>query len=281
MSASKTNLIVKDFSVTGETFELRYEKERDLWMTEPAPKNLDKYYASDDYISHTDAKRNFLEVLYASIKRRNLRNKTQVIDNQRSKQKRLLDFGAGTGDFVKFAQQSGFDSIALEPNALASEKARQKGLTVFNSLEQIKDRSFNVITLWHVLEHLPNLISDIESLLSLLEDDGLLVIAVPNYKSWDAQHYKNHWAGYDVPRHLWHFSRTSIQTIFEKQHCQVIKEIPMRYDAFYVSLLSEKYRGNFLRMPAAFLKGFYSNVHAMFTGEYSSIIYLIQKKLAF
>ena len=271
-------MVVKDFSVTGESFELQYEKERDLWRTEPIPNNLDRYYASSDYISHTDAKRNLLEVLYATVKQKNLRKKLQVIENQKVKSKTLLDFGAGTGDFVKFAKQNGFDPIALEPNALASEKAKQKGLTVFNALKQIKDRSFHVITLWHVLEHLPNLDGDIASLLSVLEDDGLLVIAVPNYKSWDARHYKTYWAAYDVPRHLWHFSRNSIRSIFEKQHCQVIKEIPMRYDAFYVSLLSEKYKGNFLRMPTAFLKGLYSNLHALFTGEYSSMIYLIQKK---
>ncbi|MEO0505287.1 MAG: class I SAM-dependent methyltransferase [Bacteroidota bacterium] len=278
MSTSKKNMVVKDFSVTGESFELQYEKERDLWRTEPIPNNLDRYYASSDYISHTDAKRNLLEVLYAAVKRKNLRKKLQVIENQQVKEKTLLDFGAGTGDFVKFAQLNGYDPIALEPNTLASEKAKQKGLSVFNTLEQIKDRSFNVITLWHVLEHLPNLDGDIVSLLSVLEDNGLLVIAVPNYKSWDAQHYKTYWAAYDVPRHLWHFSRNSIRSIFEKQHCHVIKEIPMRYDAFYVSLLSEKYKGNFLRMPTAFLKGLYSNLHALFTGEYSSMIYLIQKK---
>lgn len=271
-------MTIKDFSVTGETFELLYEVERDLWRTTPVPKNLGQYYESEDYISHTDAKRNFLEVLYASVKRKNLQKKAQAIENQIVKGKKLLDFGAGTGDFVKFAQQRGFDSIALEPNVLASEKAQQKGLSVFNSLEQVKDRRFNVITLWHVLEHLPNLDRDIKSLLALLEDDGLLVIAVPNYKSWDAQHYKSYWAAYDVPRHLWHFSRNSIRIIFEEQHCQVVKEIPMRYDAFYVSLLSEKYKGNVLRMPVAFLKGLYSNLHAMFTGEYSSMIYLIRKK---
>ncbi|MEM6894371.1 MAG: class I SAM-dependent methyltransferase [Bacteroidota bacterium] len=278
MSTSKSNMVIKDFSVTQETFELRYERERDLWRTEPVPKNLDQYYASENYISHTDSKRNISEVLYASIKQKNLQKKIQIIENQEVKGRKLLDFGAGTGDFVKFAQHNGFDSIALEPSALASEKAQQKGLTVFNSLEQIKDKFFNVITLWHVLEHLPNLDRDIETLLSLLEDDGLLVIAVPNYKSWDARHYKKYWAAYDVPRHLWHFSRNSIQTIFEQYQCQVIKEIPMPYDAFYVSLLSEKYKGNFLRMPTAFLKGLYSNIHGMFTGEYSSMIYLIQRK---
>ena len=108
-------MVVKDFSVTGESFELQYEKERDLWRTEPIPSNLDRYYVSSDYISHTDAKRNLLEVLYATVKQKNLRKKLQVIENQKVKSKTLLDFGAGTGDFVKFAQQNGVDPIALEP----------------------------------------------------------------------------------------------------------------------------------------------------------------------
>lgn len=271
-------MVVKDYSVTKETFELRYEAERDLWITEPIPKDLERYYDSADYISHTDSNRNFLEHLYAKVKSRNLKNKLQIIDNQDVTKKSLLDFGAGTGDFAKFAMANGYDATALEPNTLAREKAKQKGISVFQSLEQLKQMRFDVITLWHVLEHLPNLDEDIASLLKLLEDKGLLVIAVPNYKSWDAKHYKSFWAGYDVPRHLWHFSRNSIQTIFEKHHCEVVKEIPMRYDAFYVSLLSEKYKGNFMAMPAAFFKGLYSNLHARFTGDYSSVIYLIQKK---
>lgn len=140
--------------------------------------------------------------------------------------------------------------------------------------------TFDVITLWHVLEHVPNFHELIEALAQNLKQTGTIFIAVPNRNSWDARHYKTTWAAYDVPRHLWHFSRQDIQTIMRAHSLHVVNTIPMKLDAYYVSLLSEKYRNTNLG-PLTLLKsivnGFRSNISGSRTSEYSSHIYVIKK----
>jgi 2-polyprenyl-3-methyl-5-hydroxy-6-metoxy-1,4-benzoquinol methylase len=191
-----------------------------------------------------------------------------------------LDFGCGTGDFLKIAKDNHWDICGVEPNANARLIANQKtDDSVFDSdqLSKLQKYSFDVITLWHVLEHLPNLKEQIELFESLLKPNGRLIIAVPNYKSFDAQHYKNYWAAFDVPRHLWHFSQKSISTLVQESRMEVVKTKPMIFDAYYVSLLSEKYQNGFMNPLKAFWVGWRSNFKAKHSGEYSSLIYIIKK----
>ena len=274
----KLYLKTKDFSVTGEDFELHLDSELDMLCTRPEPNNLESYYQSDNYISHTDAKASFTDKLYQWIKQRNLRKKIQLIDNQIDKSKSLLDFGAGTGDFVLTAKQSGYEAVGIEPNEKARMLAGNKGISLYPALDELGPRKFKVITLWHVLEHLPNLEQQIEKITSNLNQEGTLVIAVPNFKSFDAKYYGRYWAGYDVPRHLWHFSKKSIQQLFSKQGFQITAIHPMWFDAFYVSMLSEKYRGKKLYLINAFVIGLWSNLKAMFTKEHSSLIYVLKRR---
>lgn len=135
---------------------------------------------------------------------------------------------------------------------------------------------FDVITLWHVLEHVHDLDKYIYRLKQLLKPNGVLVIAVPNFKSYDADHYKEFWAAYDVPRHLWHFSQTSIHRLFSTELMKVVKTLPMKFDAFYVSLLSEEYKTGKKNFLKAFINGIKSNRAAKRTGEYSSLIYVLK-----
>ncbi len=274
----KLFLKTKDFSVTGESFELHWDKDLDMLVTRPQPKNLAPYYESEDYISHTDSKSSLTDRLYQLVKGKNLKNKIQTVENQVDKPDSLLDLGAGTGDFLITAQKSGFKVIGVEPNEKARQLAKEKGIELHQGLEYVSGQKFQAITLWHVLEHLPNLEEQIKSLASLLEDDGVLVIAVPNFKSFDAKYYKTHWAAYDVPRHLWHFSKKSISKLFARHKLKVIKIKPMWFDAFYVSILSEKYRGNTLYLISAFFVGLWSNLTAIFTKEHSSLIYVLKKE---
>lgn len=266
----------KDYSVTKEDFDLYYDTDREMLITKPQPENLARYYQSDKYISHTDSRATLIDRLYQFVKRRNLKNKIQSIDKQGVKDKSLLDFGAGTGDFLKAAEARDYKVLGIEPNADARQKAENKGVTLVSNLEELKETGFGVITLWHVLEHLPNLDEQISAIRQLLDRDGLLVVAVPNHRSYDAAYYKEFWAAYDVPRHLWHFSRTSIEKIFAKHQMKVVGTKPMLYDAFYVSLLSEKYKGNRLYFFNAFWIGLWSNIKAIFTKEHSSIIYYLK-----
>lgn len=273
----KLFLKTKDFSVSGESFELLKDEGFDLLITKPQPSDLAPYYDSENYISHTDAKTSFTDRLYQTIKRRNLKNKCQIIDNQKVNYKNLLDIGAGTGDFLVSAKSNGFSVSGVEPNEKARANAASKGIELHKDLGELNGMQFDVITLWHVLEHLPNLEEQIEQMVSLLKDGGSLFVAVPNFKSADAKYYKNFWAGYDVPRHLWHFSRTAISKLFEKHHMKVVRTRPMLFDAFYVSMLSEKYKGNPLYLMSAFFVGLWSNFSAWFTKEHSSIIYELKR----
>lgn len=275
-------LKVKDYSVSGESFELVYNKSFDFLETQPQPtlSRLPDYYKSDDYISHTDSQRTLFEKAYQFVKKIALKRKLKIIKSNSKEGKSLLDFGCGTGDFLKEAQKEGWTVFGIEPNEQARYIANRKtNNIVFNSeyISKFKKQSFDVITLWHVLEHLPNTKEQLSLFNKLLKPNGILIVAVPNYKSYDASYYKNYWAAFDVPRHLWHFSRTAINNLVSLENMKVIKTYPMFFDAFYVSLLSEKYKSGKMKLIPAFVIGSFSNMKAIITKEYSSLIYCIKK----
>lgn len=275
-------LNLKDHSVSGEEFQLVYNEQLEMLETFPQPseEQLPQYYQSEDYISHTDAKRNWFEKLYHFIKTIALKRKLKLINSFNSEDKKLLDVGCGTGDFLNLAKSNHWQVSGVEPNfnarAIANEKT-DNSIFDIDQLLKFQKHSFDVITLWHVLEHLPKLENHLAVIESLLKPNGRLVIAVPNYKSFDANYYKNNWAAFDVPRHLWHFSQKAISKLVEKKGMEVIKVEPMIFDAFYVSLLSEKYKNGFMNPLKAFWIGWRSNSKAKRSGEYSSLIYIIKK----
>jgi 2-polyprenyl-3-methyl-5-hydroxy-6-metoxy-1,4-benzoquinol methylase len=281
LNKKPTYLTIKDHSVSGEDFQLLYSEALDMLETFPQPKaeNLSEYYKSEDYISHTDTKRNLLEKVYHLVRTISLKRKLKLINSFQSESKTLLDIGCGTGDFLATAQNDNWKITGIEPNKNARQIANSKtNNSVFEIeyLETLKENSFDVITLWHVLEHLPELELHIKLLKHLLKPNGTLVIAVPNFKSYDAKHYENFWAAYDVPRHLWHFSKTSITELFKKENIKLIKILPMVFDAYYVSLLSEKYKSGWMNPFKAFWVGMRSNLKAKRSKEYSSHIYVLK-----
>jgi len=278
-----TYLRVKDASVSQEVFQLIYNEDLEMLETFPQPEisKLANYYKSDDYISHTDTKRNLLESVYHWVRRIALKRKIKLINSFQTEAKELLDIGCGTGDFLKAAIESNWNVTGIEPNGNARDIANQKtNHNVFDvaHLETLESQSFDVITLWHVLEHLPKLEMHLQLLQSLLKPKGTLLIAVPNFKSYDANYYKAFWAAYDVPRHLWHFSKTAIQKLFEKRQMYLDQTLPMPFDAYYVSLLSEKYKSGFMNPIKAFWIGWRSNLKARRTKQYSSHIYILKHK---
>lgn len=280
---TKTSLYntVKDFTVSNETFQLIHNSEWDYLQTHPQPSadKLPDYYKSEDYISHTNTKRNLFEKVYHAVRVVSLKRKLKLINSFNSSNKNVLDIGCGTGDFLAEAQKNNWTITGIEPNdkarAIANSKTGNK-IVDTDILKTLPPHSFDVITLWHVLEHLPNLDDHLALLKRLLKKDGTLIIAVPNYKSYDALHYKQFWAAFDVPRHLWHFSQESITRLFSKKDMHVIKTMPMVFDAFYVSLLSEKYKKSSLQPIRAFWIGLKSNWKAKTTTEYSSLIYCVK-----
>ncbi len=275
----KLFLKTKDFSVSKEDFELHHDIELDMLVTKPQPKNLNLYYESEAYISHTDAKTSFLDKVYHIVKRHSLKKKLRLITALSDGEQTLLDFGAGTGDFLTTAKNAQWKVEGVEPNKNARLKADKKGVRLVKDLTSLKAKKFKVITLWHVLEHLPDLKKQIADLTSMLDNKGTLVVAVPNFKSFDAKHYGRFWAAYDVPRHLWHFSKKAIEKLFQEQGMEVVGIKPMVFDAYYVSLLSEKYKKGHQNFIRAFHIGFLSNLKAKRSKEYSSHIYLLQKRV--
>ena len=273
-----------DHTVSRETFSLFRDPETDLLITFPRPNETDlpSYYESEEYISHTDSNRTLMDKAYQLIKTYSLKRKLKLINKLSTSRGHILDIGCGTGDLLSVCEKDGWQISGTEPN----QKARELALKKIDSSDSIKEDlnefsgngSFNIISMWHVLEHVPNLLEYIEKLKALLTANGYLIVAVPNFKSYDAGHYKEFWAAYDVPRHLWHFSEKSIRHIFGQQDFEIVNTMPLIFDSFYVSLLSEKYKTGKSNLFSAFKTGLISNLKARRTEEFSSRIYILKKR---
>ena len=271
---------VVDHMVSREEFQLRYETQWDLLRTEPvpAPDRLPSYYQSDEYLSHKDEDNSLFGRVYMGLRKWSIKQKYKRISSRGGSTKRLLDIGCGTGDFLYLAQQSGWDTLGVEPDDNARSLALSKDLDVRAQWEDLDEPRFDVITMWHVLEHIPQLELCCEKLIHLLKPGGTLIIAVPNYRSWDALYYGAYWAAYDVPRHLWHFSKNSFSLMF--QDALALEAIsPMYLDPFYVALLSEKYRGKKIVWVRAIMSGMRSILFGWNKGEHSSHIYTLTKPI--
>jgi 2-polyprenyl-3-methyl-5-hydroxy-6-metoxy-1,4-benzoquinol methylase len=191
-----------------------------------------------------------------------------------SKGVRLLDVGSGTGHFLSAANADGFQGKGIEPDQEARKFAlRENGVNLLelNELYNFPTASFDAITMWHVLEHVYDLRKDVERMSQLLDRDGRFFIAVPNMNALDARVYREFWAAYDVPRHLYHFQQDDLIRLFAQFGFDLEKVLPMKYDAYYVSMLSEQYKGG--SIVRAVLNGWRSNRAAKSYG-YSSQVYV-------
>jgi SAM-dependent methyltransferase len=249
----------------------------------PGPGSIGQYYRSDDYISHTDTSKGLVNRLYHLIRKQTLVDKRRLIQTvTRLEQGSLLDIGAGTGAFAAYMQRQGWDTTGLEPDEMARAQAETRYGIRLLPANQFYDQAaagFDAITLWHVLEHVHDLHPYLEQLLKLLRPEGRLIIAVPNYTSYDASVYKDCWAAYDVPRHLYHFSPDAMDRLLEQHGLYLQATLPMWFDSYYISMLSERYRngrGNILR---AFWTGSISNMKAFVNkSKCSSLIYVACKQ---
>ena len=281
----KPYLNCKDHTVSGEEYSVMFNEEYKMLVTSPVPKNLFNYYKSKNYISHTDSKKTFFDKAYQVVKKITLKHKLRLINESLRTQnsmyrpeKNILDVGAGTGEFLKVCKNNSWKVFGTEPNNDARTIAVKKGIVLERDISKFSNQKFEIITLWHVLEHVENLSEYISNLNTMLSDCGRLIIAVPNFNSDDAKYYKEFWAAFDVPRHLWHFSQQSIHRLFLKENMLVEKTIPMKFDSYYVSLLSEKYKNGKSNFMSALYRGFVSNWKAGASSEYSSLIYVIKKQ---
>ena len=272
---------IKDHFLSQEEFKIIETEIQGIYKTSPLPDDLGKYYESKDYISHHQDSGSLKEEVYKFLQKFNLNYKKNIIKNEIGNHLKILDYGCGAGEFVKFIENE-YTTFGFEPNENARNFAKQKSeKTIFISspeLTEIENESLDAITLWHVFEHIEEREKYLKIFHEKLKPNGLLIIAVPNHTSYDGKKYKEFWAAYDVPRHLWHFSQESIRLLFEEKGFKLIGVKPMPFDAFYVSLLSEKYKSGRMNFLKGFYHGLLSNLSALRTGEYSSLIYLLKVK---
>ncbi len=275
----------KDFMVSSEKFAISICEGCGFCFTSPRPteKEALHYYEASKYLSHRTKKDSALARIYAFAKFFTLRWKLRVIKKNHKNVSALniLDVGCGTGDFIEFCAARGARVAGIEPSESARNSLYNTRIPVFENLNELSnDASYDVITFWHVLEHIYSIDETLLKVKQILKNDGLVFVALPNRKSYDALYYDNFWAALDVPRHLWHFSKSNFQHLTEKHGMQVKKIIPMKLDAYYVSLLSERYL-NKRPKPVQWLHGlfigFRSNLKARRTKEYSSLLYIIGK----
>ena len=276
-------LTVKDHSVSKEEFAVWQCAECDLRFTQDVPdeNSIGPYYQSQDYISHSNTDKGLLNKLYQKVRKHTLEQKAKLIIRYTRRKGSILDIGAGVGAFLSVMKEKGWEIKGIEPDEVARKNAEKFfGLQLEepSSLQGLKAGSCDAITLWHVLEHVHELQKYVEELRDLLTKEGKLFIAVPNYTSGDASAYKNFWAAYDVPRHLYHFTPKTIEVLMRRHGMNVIANKPMWFDSFYISLLSSKYKNGKTSWLGAGFNGLRSNIAALFNKDKcSSLIYVIEK----
>jgi 2-polyprenyl-3-methyl-5-hydroxy-6-metoxy-1,4-benzoquinol methylase len=277
-------LTVKDFSVSKEDYVIWQCAQCSLRFTQDVPDevSIGPYYKSPDYISHTNTDKGFINRTYQKVRNHTLQQKAGLVISQTGVQKgKIMDVGCGTGAFLNVMREKGWSIQGIEPDY----DARMLAKDLYNiepkepsAIAEIQNGSLDAITLWHVLEHVHELHPYIERLKELLKRDGKLFIAVPNYQSLDAAHYRPYWAAYDVPRHLYHFSPKSMEVLMQQHGLQIKEKKPMWFDSFYISLLSSKYHTGKPKYLSAFFNGLRSNINALTDrNKCSSIIYIISK----
>jgi len=268
----------RDYGNTQEPFTIVECKGCGLKFTNPVPKeiHIGAYYKSENYISHTDSRKGLMNQVYHKVRKKAIRDKELLIARL-TDERRLLDIGCGTGDFLKHCQDKKWQALGLEPDIDARNIAKEKAVEVneIEALFNLEKESFDIITMWHVLEHVYHLKRDLSQIHKLIKPEGCLVLALPNHTSYDAKHYGEYWAAWDLPIHLYHFKPNDISNVAKQFGFSLEEVLPMKWDAYYVSMLSEAHQGK--NKWKGLWQGWKSNRKGK-TTEFSSQIYVLRKK---
>ena len=267
---------IKDYFLTQEEFALKETEIKGVLKTVPRPvfSDMSRYYNSDKYLSHKSNNSVFSKI-YSFVRKTNLHSKTKLITKYSGVKKNVLDYGSGGGHFLKALEKRGYNAFGFEPLFYTPTK------NVFNNTESLKgvgENFFSVITMWHSLEHVNSYNKTLALLQRLLKPGGILIIACPNHLSYDSIHYGKYWAGYDVPRHLWHFSKKGLITVLDSLNFSLINTKPVFFDAYYVSMLSEKYKKSKLWFFKGFFFGLLSNAYSLVSKNPSSNVFIFKNK---
>lgn len=278
----KNYLVVTDNSVSKESFVIVECENCSFKFTNPRPdsESIGAYYESEEYVSHSNTKSGIINKAYHVVRSITTKQKVELINKCAPAKGTILDYGCGTGNFLAACKNDGWDIRGIEPNKKAREIAsNETEELVAADLADLEGEKFEVITLWHVLEHIHTLNETMAQLVDMLQDDGTLIVAVPNADSHDAQLYKENWAAYDVPRHLYHFTQATMKRFLKKHKMKLEDVLPMKFDAYYVSMLSEKHKEGKTKVISSVLNGYKSNSYAEKNdNDYSSLIFVARKK---
>lgn len=274
-------LQTNDYFFTEENFTLAVCNNCNFVFTNPIPDidSIGKYYATEKYLSHDTNSNGILSNIYKTVRYFNLRGKYSLINNYK-KVGQILDIGCGTGEFLNFMKLKNWKTFGIEPETKAKEFAIEKyHLDIYpeRKLLEFEKNKFDLITMWHVLEHVFDLNERLNAIYNLLKNDGIFINALPMFDSPDAKKFGKYWAGLDVPRHLHHFTSESFTRLANNNGFKVIDCFPMKFDSYYVSYLSHQAKQSSFAFLRGLIDGFLSNLRADKNRNYSSMIFVLGK----
>ena len=274
----KQDLKIRDHFLTKEVFNV-FEHSEGVLKTQPDldEKTLKKYYDSSQYSSHNNIG-GFIGFLYSLSAYIMLSFKFRVLAKHINKESLIVDFGCGKGGFLSYLKKKKYTVVGVDSNKKARDKCLEKNLKTYKSINDFKE-NIDTITFWHSFEHVSNPNEILDQINSQSKDNLTVVIALPNYRSFDAKHYGAFWAAYDVPRHRYHYSQIGIKKLMKSHGFECLKTKPMLLDAFYISILSEKHRKNKLSFFKGIIAGLISNLSALYSSNYSSSVFVFKKTI--
>ena len=274
----KQDLKIRDHFLTKEVFNV-VEHIEGVLKTEPDldEKTLKKYYDSSQYSSHNNIG-GCIGFLYSLSARIMLRFKFRVLAKHINKESLIVDFGCGTGGFMSSLKKKKYNVVGVDSNKKARDKCLEKKLTTFKSIKDFKE-NIDAITFWHSFEYVSNPNEILNQIINQSKNNLTVVIALPNYRSFDAKHYGAFWAAYDVPRHRFHYSARGIKKLMKSYGFECLKTKPMLLDAFYISIMSEKYKKSKLSFVKGIMVGLISNLAGLFSSSYSSSVFVFKKTI--
>ena len=274
----KNDFKIKDHFLSKEVFNV-VEHSEGVHKTLPDldEKTLDKYYDSSQYSSHYNIG-GFMGFLYSLSAYIMLRFKFRALTKHVNKESSIVDFGCGTGGFLSYLKKKKYNVVGIDNSKKARDKCLKKNLKTYKSIYDFKE-NIDTITFWHSFEHISNPSEILDQIIKQSKNNLTIVIALPNHRSFDAKYYGSFWAAYDVPRHRFHYSAIGIKKLMKSHGFECFKTKPMLLDAFYISIMSEKYKKGKLSFVKGIMVGLISNLSALYTSNYSSSVFVFKKTI--